>query len=184
VITVVAGSYGSTTATLQAWDRAPGGGWIKHGAALLAHVGSQGLTTAPSESRSATPIGSFTLTQAFGALSNPGTGLPYFRTDGADWWISQSGPLYNTHQHCSSGCGFAQGPPNEHLVTETPYYNYAVVINTPSGSTAYPHGSAFFLHVTDGGPTAGCVAIPQGSLVSIMQWLTPATHPRILIGVA
>jgi L,D-peptidoglycan transpeptidase YkuD (ErfK/YbiS/YcfS/YnhG family) len=183
VITVVASSYGSTTATLQAWDRAPGGGWLRHGSAVLAHVGSAGLTTQPSEFVSATPIGSFTLTQAFGALGNPGTGLPYFTTTPADWWISQSGPLYNTHQRCSSNCPFTLGSPNEHLMYETPYYNYAVVIDTPSGSSAYPHGSAFFLHVTDGTPTAGCVAIPQSTLVSIMKWLAPAAHPRILIGV-
>jgi L,D-peptidoglycan transpeptidase YkuD (ErfK/YbiS/YcfS/YnhG family) len=187
VITVVARSYGSTTATLQAWDRAPGGGWLKHGGPVVAHVGSDGLSTQPSETRSATPIGSFTLTQAFGALANPGTGLPYFHTDAADWWISQAGSLYNTHQHCSSGCAFTQGAPNEHLAYETPYYNYAVVIdyntrNSPTGVRAGA-GSAFFLHVTDGGPTAGCVAIPQSTLVSIMRWLTPAAHPRILIGV-
>jgi L,D-peptidoglycan transpeptidase YkuD (ErfK/YbiS/YcfS/YnhG family) len=184
VITVVASSYGSTTATLQAWSRAPGGGWLRVGPAVHAHVGSDGLTTAPSEFKSATPIGSFSLTQAFGAYSDPGTALPYFKTTPADWWISQSGPLYNTHQHCSGSCPFAQRAPNEHLMYETPYYNYAVVINTPSGSSAYPHGSAFFLHVTDGHPTAGCVAIPQSNLVSIMQWLTPSAAPRILIGVA
>jgi L,D-peptidoglycan transpeptidase YkuD (ErfK/YbiS/YcfS/YnhG family) len=188
VITVVAHSYGSTTATLQAWDRASGGGWLRHGAAVLAHVGSQGLTTRPSESKSATPIGSFTLTQAFGAYGNPGTGLPYFRTTAADWWISQSGSLYNTHQRCSSGCAFNQGSPNEHLRYETPYYNYAVIIdyntrNSPTG-VRQGAGSAFFLHVTDGRATAGCVAIPQSTLVSIMRWLTPAAHPRILIGVA
>ena len=191
VITVVAASYSSTTATLQAWDRAPGGGWLKHGGAILAHVGSQGLTTSPSESKSATPIGSFTLTQAFGALGNPGTGLPYFRTTSADWWISQPGSLYNTHQHCSGGCTFdtmdSSSNPNEHLVTVVPYYNYAVVIdyntrNSPTGVQA-GKGSAFFLHVTDGTPTAGCVAIPQSNLVAIMAWLTPSARPRILIGV-
>jgi L,D-peptidoglycan transpeptidase YkuD (ErfK/YbiS/YcfS/YnhG family) len=37
--------------------------------------------------------------------------------------------------------------------------------------------------VTDGAPTAGCVAIPQDNLTALMQWLTPSTHPRILIGV-
>jgi L,D-peptidoglycan transpeptidase YkuD (ErfK/YbiS/YcfS/YnhG family) len=189
VITVVASSTSSTTATLQAWDRAPGGGWLKHGPAIAAHVGSAGLTTHPSEFVSATPIGSFTLTQAFGALGNPGTGLPYFQTTPADWWISQDVPTYNTHQRCSSNCPFDNNPndpnnPNEHLMYETPYYNYAVVIDTPSGASAYPHGSAFFLHVTDGHPTAGCVAIPQSNLVSIMQWLTPSAAPRILIGVA
>jgi L,D-peptidoglycan transpeptidase YkuD (ErfK/YbiS/YcfS/YnhG family) len=187
VITVVAASTQSTTATLQAWDLAPGGGWLKHGAAVTAHIGSAGMTTSPNESLSATPIGSFSLTQAFGALGNPGTGLPYFQTNSADWWISQSGPLYNTHQHCSSSCAFSLGDPNEHLYYETPFYNYAVVIdyNTPNvGAVRQGGGSAFFLHVTDGSPTAGCVAIPQANLISIMQWLTPSAAPRILIGTA
>jgi L,D-peptidoglycan transpeptidase YkuD (ErfK/YbiS/YcfS/YnhG family) len=184
VITVVAPSTGSTTAVLQAWSKAPGGGWLRYGSAVTAHVGSQGLTTQPSESKSATPIGSFTLTEGFGALANPGTALPYFQTDAADWWISQSGPLYNTHQHCSSGCSFTLGNPNEHLRYETPFYNYAVVIDYNRFPVQQGAGSAFFLHVTDGAATAGCVAIPQATLVTLMRWLTPTAHPRILIGVA
>jgi L,D-peptidoglycan transpeptidase YkuD (ErfK/YbiS/YcfS/YnhG family) len=188
VITVKASSYGSTIATLQAWTAAPGGGWLKHGYPILAHVGSDGLSTAPSETRSASPVGSFTLTQAFGAYGNPGTALPYFKTNSSDWWISQSGPLYNTHQHCASGCGFTRGAPNEHLAYELPYYRYAVVIdyntrNAPGG-VHQGRGSAFFLHVTDGHATAGCVAISQANLVSLMKWLTPGARPRILIGVA
>ena len=181
VITVVARSTGSTTATLQAWSKTSGG-WVHYGSAVTAHVGSDGLTTQPSEFRSATPIGSFTLTQAFGYYPNPGTGLSYFQTTPDDYWISDKSRYYNTHQRCGS-CGYNDGT-NERLYYETPYYNYAVVINTPSGLSAYPHGSAFFLHVTDGNPTAGCVAISQSKLVSLMRWLTPAAHPRILIGVA
>jgi L,D-peptidoglycan transpeptidase YkuD (ErfK/YbiS/YcfS/YnhG family) len=186
VITVVASSHSHTTATLQAWSKASGGGWIKYGSAVTAYIGADGMTSSPSEFRSATPIGSFALTQAFGRDANPGTGLPYFQTTPADWWISQSGPLYNTHQRCSAHCAFTQGAPNEHLYYETPYYDYAVDIDTPSGSAAYPHGSAFFLHVHPAGtgPTAGCVSIPVSNLVSIMRWLTPSAHPRILIGVA
>jgi L,D-peptidoglycan transpeptidase YkuD (ErfK/YbiS/YcfS/YnhG family) len=188
VLTVTARSRTSTTATLQPWVRAPGGGWLKHGTPIAAHVGSDGLSSTPSESRSATPIGSFRLTQAFGAYADPGTALPYFRTNSADWWISQAGPLYNTHQHCSSGCAFTRGAPNEHLAYELPYYRYAVVIdyntrNAPGG-VHQGKGSAFFLHVTDGRATAGCVAIAQSRLVPVLRWLTPSTHPRILIGVA
>jgi L,D-peptidoglycan transpeptidase YkuD (ErfK/YbiS/YcfS/YnhG family) len=183
VITVVASSIRGTTARLQAWTKVAGG-WRPYGAQVTAHVGAQGLTTRPSESNSATPIGSFTLTQAFGALADPGTGLPYFRTDPADWWISQPGRLYNTHQHCASGCAFTQGDPNEHLRYETPYYNYAVVIDYNRFPVRQGGGSAFFLHVTDGAATAGCVAIAQDRLVTLMRWLTPAAHPRILIGVA
>jgi L,D-peptidoglycan transpeptidase YkuD (ErfK/YbiS/YcfS/YnhG family) len=182
VITVVAPSTGSTTATLQAWQKS-GRQWVRHGPAVGAHVGSQGLTTQPSESRSATPIGSYSLTRAFGRNANPGTALPYTVTTPADWWISQAGPLYNTRQRCSGQCSFAQGDPNEHLYYITPFYNYAVVIDYNTYRPVQGAGSAIFLHVTDGNATAGCVAIPQGNLVAIMQWLTPAAHPRILIGV-
>jgi L,D-peptidoglycan transpeptidase YkuD (ErfK/YbiS/YcfS/YnhG family) len=190
VITVVATSHSKTTATLQAWDKAPGGGWLKSGKAVTAHIGSDGMTKSPSESKSATPEGSFTLTQAFGHDSNPGTGLPYFKTTPADWWISQLGPLYNTHQHCSSDCKFNQGNPNEHLYYETPYYDYAVVIDyntkNASGGIRQGAGSAFFLHVypPGTGATAGCVSIPVAKLISIMRWLTPSAHPRILIGIS
>jgi L,D-peptidoglycan transpeptidase YkuD (ErfK/YbiS/YcfS/YnhG family) len=188
VITVTGVSRGRTTAHLQAWYKAPGGGWLKYGKGMTAHIGSQGMSPTPSEGASATPMGSFTLTQAFGRNADPGTSLPYFRTRPSDWWISQAGPLYNTHQRCASHCAFKQSmPPNEHLYYETPYYNYAVVIdyntrNAPGG-VRQGAGSAFFLHVTDGYPTAGCVAIPQKRLVTLMRWLRPATHPRILIGV-
>ena len=186
VITVVGSSTSATTAVLQAWDRAPGGGWLPHGGSMTAHVGADGLSTQPSEFRSATPIGSFTLTQAFGRNANPGTALPYFQTTPADWWISQPGPLYNTHQSCSANCQFTQGAPNEHLAAVGAVYNYAVVIDYNTANTGPPRqnaGSAFFLHVTDGTATAGCVSIPQANLVSIMQWLTPAAQPHILIGV-
>jgi L,D-peptidoglycan transpeptidase YkuD (ErfK/YbiS/YcfS/YnhG family) len=164
------------------------GGWVRRGPRIAAWIGSQGMTRHASESKSATPIGSFTLTHAFGHDSDPGTALPYLHTNPADWWISQPGPLYNTHQRCRSNCRFTQGSPNEHLYYETPYYDYAVVIdyntrNSPTG-VRQGRGSAFFLHVTVGQPTAGCVAIPRARLVSIMRWLRPHKHPRILIGVA
>jgi L,D-peptidoglycan transpeptidase YkuD (ErfK/YbiS/YcfS/YnhG family) len=183
---VVASSTSSTQATLQAW-RKVSGGWRRVGAAIPAWLGSDGLSAHPSETRSATPIGSFTLTQAFGHDSDPGTALPYFHTNAADWWISQSGPLYNTHQRCSSGCAFTRGDPNEHLSTTLPFYDYAVVIdyntrNAPGG-VRQGAGSAFFLHVTVGEPTAGCVSIARDRLVNLMQWLSPSAAPRILIGV-
>jgi L,D-peptidoglycan transpeptidase YkuD (ErfK/YbiS/YcfS/YnhG family) len=182
VITVVASSTSSTVATLQAYDKI-GGGWRTHGGAITAHLGSAGMSSHTNEGLSATPMGSFTLTEAFGRNANPGTSLPYRQTTPADWWISQSGPLYNTLQHCAGGCAFMQGDPNEHLSEITPFYNYAVVIDYNRSPVTQGAGSAFFLHVTDGAPTAGCVAIPQDSLTVLMQWLTPAANPRILIGV-
>jgi L,D-peptidoglycan transpeptidase YkuD (ErfK/YbiS/YcfS/YnhG family) len=184
VLTVVAQSSGSRTAVLQAWYRTPGGGWLRHGSGVAAHVGSQGLTTHPSESRSATPIGSFGLTQAFGRASDPGTALPYFRTSASDWWVSDaSSRYYNTHYRCASSCPFNTGA-GENLYAAGFVYTYAVVIDYNRFPVTRGAGSAFFLHVTNGSATAGCVSISETTLVSLMRWLGPAAHPRILIGVA
>lgn len=189
VVTVVGADTHATTAVLQMWDKVDGG-WVPVGQAATADIGRDGLSASVSEGATATPIGSFTLTQAFGRDSDPGTALPYFQTTPDDWWISEPGPLYNTHQHCSSGCAFntsGSGNPNEHLYYEIPYYNYAVVIdyNTANaGPVVQGAGSAFFLHVTTGRPTLGCVAIPASALLPLMRWLNPADHPRILIGTA
>jgi L,D-peptidoglycan transpeptidase YkuD (ErfK/YbiS/YcfS/YnhG family) len=187
VITVVAPSTSSTEGTLQAWRRS-GSGWRRVGSPVHAWLGSDGLSRQPSETRSATPIGSFTLTHAFGHDADPGTALPYVRTTPDDWWISQPGPLYNTRQRCASGCSFTRGDPNEHLYYETPYYDYAVVIdyntrNAPGG-VVQGAGSAFFLHVTVHAPTRGCISVEQTQLVRLLRWLRPSAHPRILIGTA
>jgi L,D-peptidoglycan transpeptidase YkuD (ErfK/YbiS/YcfS/YnhG family) len=179
---VVAPSTGSTTATLQAWTKAPAGGWLRYGAAVFAHVGSDGLSTTPSEGRSATPIGSFGLTQAFGRAADPGTALPYFVAGPADWWVSDwTSRDYNTHQTCASSCPFNTAA-GENLYQAGYVYTYAVVIDYNRSPVVPKAGSAFFLHVTDGGPTAGCVSIDEATLVSLLGWLRPAANPRILIG--
>jgi L,D-peptidoglycan transpeptidase YkuD (ErfK/YbiS/YcfS/YnhG family) len=182
IITVTAASTGATTATLQAWNAAPGGGWLPYGAPVAAHLGSGGLTTQPSETKPATPIGSFTLTQAFGSAGNPGTPLPYFRTDSSDWWVSDANsPLYNTHQRCSTGCPFNTAA-GENLYQAGFVYTYAVVIDYNRSPVTPGAGSAFFLHVSNGSATVGCISIPEANLVAIMSWLTPSSQPRILIG--
>ncbi|PZS31903.1 MAG: hypothetical protein DLM59_09125 [Pseudonocardiales bacterium] len=183
VITVVAASPASTGGTLQAWDRTAGG-WVPRGPAVHAYLGDQGITTHPSETRSATPAGSFTLTQAFGRAGDPGTALPYFRTDSSDWWVTDvTSRSYNTHYRCSSACPFDTGL-GENLYRAGFLYTYAVVIDYNRRPVTPGAGSAFFLHVTEFKPTTGCVSIPQASLVSIMRWLSPSAHPRIIMGVA
>ena len=89
-----------------------------------------GTDPSPSESLSATPIGSFGLTQAFGSQTDPGTALPYFRTDSADWWVSDvHSSLYNQHARCWPGsCPFNTAV-SENLYQAGYVYSYAVVID-------------------------------------------------------
>ena len=44
-------------------------------------------------------------------------------------------------------------------------------------------GSAIFLHINIGTPTAGCVTLPVGELLKVLRWLNPAASPRIAMGV-
>ncbi len=184
VITVVAESTTAATAQLQAWEHGPDG-WVRMGHPVIAHVAEDGLTPHPRENYSATPLGDYTLTQAFGKLPDPGTVMPYIHVTTADWWISQPGPLYNTHQFCTLACPFTLGSPNTHLVDAIRAYNYAVAIDYNRFPAAPGAGSAYFLHVTTAGkPTRGCIAIPQRDMIAILRWLNPSDAPRIMIGLA
>ena len=182
VITVSAASTRSETATLRAWQRS-GAGWAPYGPPVVAYVGRSGITATESEALTASPIGSFSLTQAFGRLPNPGTRLPYFQTSPSDWWISQPGQYYNTHQVCLAACAFNTGTPNARLYYVAPQYDLAIVIDYNRFPVVQGAGSGIFLHVTAGRPTNGCVSIALPDLVRIMRWVNPADHPRILIGV-
>jgi L,D-peptidoglycan transpeptidase YkuD (ErfK/YbiS/YcfS/YnhG family) len=181
VVTVVAASSASTSAKLAAWERGPNG-WTAVLGPVTARVGSAGVGRA-SETSTRTPAGTFTLTEAFGRAGDPGTALPYRVVDGDDWWVSDvHSPLYNRYAQCApSTCPFDESV-SENLYATGPVYAQAVVIDYNRGGTPGA-GSGFFLHISNGAPTAGCVAIDAGSLVTLMRWLEPSARPIISIGV-
>jgi L,D-peptidoglycan transpeptidase YkuD (ErfK/YbiS/YcfS/YnhG family) len=181
VVTVVAASARSTTAKLTAWELGPSG-WTAVLGPVPARIGAAGVGAA-SESTTRTPAGAFTLTEAFGRSGNPGTGLPYRVVDQQDWWVSDvNSPLYNQHTRCAAGsCPFDERA-GENLYAAGSVYDRAVVIDYNRAGVRGA-GSAFFLHVTNGAPTAGCVAIDGGSLTALLRRLDPGARPLIAIGV-
>jgi L,D-peptidoglycan transpeptidase YkuD (ErfK/YbiS/YcfS/YnhG family) len=182
VVTVVAASSRSTTAVVTAWQKGPSG-WTAVVGPVTAHIGAAGVGRA-SETTSRTPAGTFGLTEAFGRLADPGTALPYRVVDGDDWWVSDAAsPLYNRFTECARAqCPF-DTTAGERLLDAGASYDRAVVIDYNRSPVVRGAGSAFFLHVTNGAATAGCVAIPEASLVAVLRWLQPSAHPLISIGV-
>jgi L,D-peptidoglycan transpeptidase YkuD (ErfK/YbiS/YcfS/YnhG family) len=179
VVTVRASSAGATTAQLDLWQLAATGGYTHVAGPVGAYVGERGMGVAH-EGLARTPVGVFGLSQAFGNQPYNGSKLPYFQAGPADWWDGESGtPAYNTHVHQSA----APGPASENLYYTGPVYAHAVVIDYNRFPVVAGAGSAFFLHVTNSQPTAGCVAISAYALNVVMRWLDPARHPVISIGV-
>ncbi|WP_329056371.1 L,D-transpeptidase family protein [Amycolatopsis sp. NBC_01488] len=176
-LTVVADSPSATTAVLTAWQR-EGGSWKRAYGPVEAFVGRDGIGQA-SETTSHTPAGVWPLSEAFG-IEPATTRLPYRRVTTADWWVSDvRSPYYNTHVSCVPGtCPFDEAA-GEDLGRAGPVYAHAVVIDYNRHPVVPGAGSAFFLHVTDGKPTAGCVAIAGADLEAVLRWLDPAQHPVV-----
>lgn len=182
LVTVLVATPGSTTGTLRAWQRGAGGAWSNPFGPVQVKVGTAGVGTAQ-EGLNRTPRGTFPLDQAFGRQPNPGTALAYRRVGGSDWWVSDpKSPAYNTFQTCAPGtCPFDEGA-GENLGKAGPSYDYAIVIGYNTNPVRPGAGSAFFVHVDAGVPSAGCVQAPRAAVVSLLRWLNPGQHPRITVG--
>ena len=176
-VVVTADGYGSTTATLTTWQRA-GGGWEPVDGPWPAWVGYAGFAP-PDEKREGdgrTPSGTFGFDFLFGVEPDPGVAMPYRRVTGPSivWDDVPSSPSYN--QWVDGGTGEA--------MYVTPVYDYGAVIAYNTAARTPGLGSAIFLHVSKGAPTAGCVSLPVDRLLAVLRWLDPARSPVIVMGVA
>jgi L,D-peptidoglycan transpeptidase YkuD (ErfK/YbiS/YcfS/YnhG family) len=179
VITVEAATPLSQTAVLRTWRLARGGHYVQVFPAVVAWVGANGVRPTR-EGLGRTPVGVFTLTQAFGNQPDNGTRLPYVHVGPDDWWDENpASPHYNRLVMSR----VSPGGNSENLYYSGVAYAHAVVINYNMNPVVKGAGSGFFLHVSFGSPTEGCVAIPEGVLDRVMRWLAPSLHPVISIGV-
>jgi L,D-peptidoglycan transpeptidase YkuD (ErfK/YbiS/YcfS/YnhG family) len=162
---------GGSDANLDVWQRTAAG-WQPVGTGIPAKIGASGMVPQSREGAMATPMGFFSLPFAFGAAPSPGGGLPYVHVDPDHWWDGDvKSPTYNSMQVCKKAdCPFNTDSPSENL--DIPQYTHAVVMGV-NAQRVPGAGSAFFLHTSDGTPTAGCVSINDATLVKIIRWLQP-----------
>jgi L,D-peptidoglycan transpeptidase YkuD (ErfK/YbiS/YcfS/YnhG family) len=179
VITVQAATSRSELAVVRTWRLQSDGSYAQVFGPFVAYVGIHGVGETR-EGIGRTPTGVFTLTQAFGNEPNNGTRLAYFRAGPDDWWDENpNSGQYNRHVISS----VSPGGESENLFYAGNAYAHAVVINYNTDPVVKGAGSGFFLHVSFGAPTKGCVAISAKDLNLVMRWLRPKLHPVISIGV-
>jgi L,D-peptidoglycan transpeptidase YkuD (ErfK/YbiS/YcfS/YnhG family) len=180
VIVVSADGYGSTTATLEAFNKV-NGTWQPAFGAMTARVGSSGFADRKVEGDLKTPTGVYSVGGTmYGIAANPGVRYAYHRLVADDYWNENPATSgYNSFEH-----GPNPGGASEALWQIAPQYDYFAVINynIPVVSADPPRGSGIFLHVmVPGRATAGCVSLAQGDLLTILRWLDPAASPRIVL---
>lgn len=182
-VVVTADRYGATTATLTAYERDGAGNWRRAHGPWAARLGTRGLAP-PGEKREGdgrTPSGAYGFEFAFGVAPDPGARLPYRRVTSRSivWDDDPASPLYNTWVDLDRQQAGTEPEP----MYVSPAYDHGVVIAYNTARTP-GLGSAIFLHVSTGGPTAGCVSLPAGQLVEVLRWLDPALTPKIVLGAA
>ena len=178
LITVV--STGGSSAELTLWQKDSSGNWFEYDS-MFAHLGSGGMKSASLvyEMDMCTPTGIYSLSEAFGINSNPGSGLPYRVLDGSEYWVDdENSPYYNTMQF---------GEPNgrwssaEHLSSMGRSYYYSIVVDYNRWPVIPGKSSAIFLHVDVGVPTWGCIAVEESKMVKILNWINSSANPKIIL---
>lgn len=177
VIMVDTPTASSTVGTLTAYER-NGTGWQVVLGPTPARLGELGVGE-PQDDVFRTPVGTFPLGLAFGREPNPGTKLAYTRVDASDWWDEDvDSATYNTMVRAPE----KPSDDAENLYESGAIYDYAVLVD--HNPQRIPGRSAgIFLHVDDGDPTWGCIAIGRDEMRSLLQWLTPSASPQITIGI-
>lgn len=178
LITVV--STGGSSAELTLWQKDSSGNWFEYDS-MFARLGSGGMKSASLvyEMDMCTPTGIYSLSEAFGINSNPGSELPYRVLDGSEYWVDdENSPYYNTMQF---------GEPNgrwssaEHLSSMGRSYCYSIVVDYNRWPVIPVKSSAIFLHVDVGVPTWGCIAVEESKMVKILNWISSSANPKIIL---
>ena len=124
-----------------------------------------------------TPLGTYTMTYAFGLKSDPGSWVHYHKVKTGDFWVEDNGSAYYNQLRNKSKGGFRWWPPasnansSERLQSYPGQYDYAILINFNRQPAVRHRGAGIFLHVNGSGPTAGCVSISKEELKVVLAYL-------------
>lgn len=141
-------------------------------------VGRNGLTFIKREGDGKTPAGTYALERAFGIFDNPGTNLPYTRLTDNDCWVDDPDSLYyNQRMPCNAAD--REWRSAEILSKGKEAYRYALVIEYNTRPVVARAGSALFLHVSQGMPTAGCISLPEEEMKTLLRFVDQGTKITI-----
>ena len=124
-----------------------------------------------------TPLGTWTIGEAYGIKDDPGSLVPYTKVTEDMYWCATGnhGRKYNQLIYKSDEPD-ADYSEDEHLIDYPVVYEYLLDLGYNAACAPYV-GNAIFLHCWRGEdkPTGGCVGIAEENMVKVLRMLPPGT---------
>lgn len=190
----VAPDWNSSTATLRRFEKA-GRKWRQAGDPFDGRLGVNGLVwgrglhprtglmTDKAEGDGRAPAGAFAIGRSFGYDSSwkAKTKLPFVTVSPRDLLVEDpSSPLYNKYVRLDHDPKTEFEKKNQ-MKQDDPGHRLKIMIEHNTIPAPIPgKGSAILFHVwrADGAkPTAGCTAVSDGEMETLMTWLDPTKEP-------
>jgi L,D-peptidoglycan transpeptidase YkuD (ErfK/YbiS/YcfS/YnhG family) len=184
ILLIVGGNSELFSAKIYPFERR-NGRWNLMLKPIDASIGKNGFAS-PDKKREGdgkTPSGVYPLKFAFGYFAEMHTKMNYFQTTEDDVWVDDTDSVdYN--QWVKRGQTKASS--FEDMKRKDNLYKYVIVIGYNTNPVVRDLGSAIFFHVWrgKGEPTAGCIAMSEEDIVTVLGWLDPSQKPLVMMGTA
>jgi len=173
---VAASGMDKTAANVSLHERDENGNWIEV-LSVDGCVGKNGMVYDEDrkEGCGRTPIGIYRFNMAFGIAPDPGCAFQYVQvTDDLYWSGDMREGMHYNEMISINDCPDLDTKNSEHLIDYTKAYQYCLNISFNEECTI-GKGSAIFLHCfgSNRNYTAGCVAVSEEDMVTIMNLVDP-----------
>lgn len=180
-IVVLTDDLNTTSGTLQRYERA-GGVWRAVGGRVGVVVGRTGLANsgAKHEGDGKSPSGIYSFGTAFGFAPAADFRVPYRQLRETTECVDDIASRYYNQIVDRDDVPAVDWTSSEKMRAVS-VYRWGIVVNYNTPPVPQ-RGSCIFMHIWSGpsSSTAGCTAMPQEELETILRWLDPAASPRLV----
>jgi hypothetical protein len=203
ILVVTTSDWNAVDGTMQRFERSkPGKKWKAVGEPFRIVVGKNGLAWSsasplPDDGRARrasdpikkegdgkAPAGFFPVSTAFGYASQkqPGWKMPFLSLTPSVECVDDTQSKFYNRVLDRGNVASPDWNSSEHMLRSDELYRWGLLVDY-NPSPAHPEaGSCIFLHIWRGSGqgTAGCTAMPQEKLESVLAWLDPARKPMLV----
>ena len=178
-------SSNTSKAKIYCYDKTADGYWwnsFGDGNTLTddAYIGENGSGYDITADSKKTPAGIWTLGEGFYIGEKTDTSYPVFEiTENTYWVTDEKSKFFNKKVEGTDKKDWSKA---DHMIASEQSYKYGIVVNYNTDEPVKGKGAAVFIHCGDK-PTESCIAVPEDTMKTILEWLDKDSKPLIWITV-